>query len=60
MIGIGIMSWELDRMYGLDWYDYGARMYDGLRFTTLDRYMEKYPHISPYAYCANNPMNAID
>ena len=51
---------ELDRMYGLDWYDYGARMYDGLRFTTPDRYMEKYPQVSPYAYCANNPMNAID
>ena len=51
---------ELDRMHGLDWYDYGARNYDGLRFTTPDRYMEKYLQLSPYAYCANNPLNAID
>lgn len=51
---------ELDRMHGLDWYDYGARHYDATRFTTMDRMAEKYYDISPYAYCADNPINAID
>jgi hypothetical protein len=30
------------------------------RFTTQDPLAEKYYSISPYAYCANNPMNRID
>ena len=53
---------ELDRMHGLDWYDYGARHMtpDVGRFTTIDPMAEKYYSISPYAYCANNPVNAID
>ena len=53
---------ELDRMHGLDWYDYGARHMDGARgqFTTKDPLCEKYYNISPYAYCANDPINAID
>ena len=51
---------ELDRMNGLDWYDYGARYYDAMRFTTMDPMTEKYYSVSPYAYCANNPINAID
>lgn len=53
---------ELDRMHGLDWYDYGARHMtpDVGRFTTMDPLAEKYYHTSPYAYCDNNPVNAID
>ena len=51
---------ELERMHGLEWYDYGARMYNGYRFTTPDRYAEKYPSLSPYQYGANNPVNVID
>jgi RHS repeat-associated protein len=51
---------ELDRMHGLDWYDYGARNYDGMRFTTMDPLAEKYYSISSYAYCGNNPINAFD
>jgi len=53
---------ELDRHFGLDLYDYGARFYDPLigRFTTPDPLSEKYYSISPYAYCANNPINKID
>ena len=49
-------------MNGLDWYDYGARHMDGAlgRFTTMDPLCEKYYSISPYAYCANNPMRFID
>ena len=47
---------ELDRMHGLDWYDYGARMYDpamGL-FTQIDPLAEQTPHLNPYMYCAGN------
>ena len=51
---------ELDRMHGLDWYDYGARMQTGMNFTTPDPLAEKYYSISPYAYCANNPIRFID
>lgn len=53
---------ELDRKNGLDWYDYGARMYDAAlgRFIKPDRYAEKYVSISPYQYGANNPVNNID
>ena len=53
---------EFDRTHGLDWYDYGARHMtpDVGRFTTIDPMAEKYYSISPYAYCANNPVNAIE
>lgn len=53
---------EYDRMYGLNWYDFGARMYDPLlpKFTTMDPLAEKYYSISPYACVANNPVNRID
>ena len=53
---------ELDRMHGLDWYDYGARHYDAAlgRWTTMDPLAEKYYDISPYAYCGNNPINYFD
>ena len=53
---------EFDMMHGLHWYDYGARHYDPciMRFTTMDPMCEKYYHLSPYAYCGNNPVNAVD
>ena len=43
-------------------YDYGFRGYYATigRFTSMDPLCEKYYHISPYAYCANNFLNAID
>jgi RHS repeat-associated protein len=53
---------ELDRVHGLDWYDYGARMYDPAfcQFTQMDPLCEQYPHLSPYAYCAGNPVRYVD
>ena len=53
---------ELDRMHGLNLYDYSARQYDAAigQFTSMDPLCEKYYHISPYAYCAGNPVNAVD
>ena len=53
---------ELDRSYGLDAYDFEARPYNPLlmRFTGVDPLASKYPAISPFAYCANNPVLNID
>ena len=53
---------ELDRTNGLDMYDFHARQYDPAFpcFTSIDELCEKYPSISPYAYCMGNPINAID
>lgn len=51
---------ELDRMHGLDWFNYGARWYDGIRLLTQDRYSEKNMDVSPYSYCSCNPLNSID
>ena len=48
--------------YEYNVYDYGFRGYYATigRFTSMDPLCEKYYHISPYAYCANNFLNAID
>ena len=53
---------EYEPMHDLNWYDYLARKYDPaiMRFTTVDPLAEKYYSISPYAYCANNPVKYID
>lgn len=53
---------EFDRTYGLDWYDIHARQYDPVvpSWHKLDPLAEKYYWISPYAYCANNPVNYAD
>ena len=53
---------KLDRMHGLDWYDHGARHNDAAigRWHVMDPLCEKYYDVSPYAYCAGDPVNAID
>lgn len=53
---------ELDKMHGLNTYDYGARQYDPTlcRWDRMDPLCEKYYSTSPYAYCANNPVMLID
>ena len=43
-------------------YDFGARWYApySARWSTPDPLAEKYYSISPYAYCAANPVNIVD
>ena len=43
-------------------YDFGARWFTPKRahWTTMDPLAEKYFSISPYAYCAGNPINLVD
>ena len=49
---------ELDEENGM--YYYSARYYAPPTFISRDPMFEKYPSISPYTYCANNPMKFID
>ncbi len=53
---------ELDRINGLDLYDFEARAYDPatIRFYRPDDLADKYHSISPYVYCLNNPLFNID
>ena len=53
---------ELDTMYGLYGYDFGARLYDPLlgRWFGIDPLCEKYYSWSPYVFCLNNPIKHVD
>ena len=53
---------ELERLLALDCYDYGARWYDPVlaRWHAVDPLAEKYPDVSPFVYCHDNPVNKID
>ena len=53
---------ELITANGLNEYDFGARQYYTAvpGFTRIDPLCEKYYWLSPYLYCMNNPVNAID
>ena len=55
----GSKEWDKE----LSLYDFSARYYapeGAVSFTTMDPLCEKYYNISPYAYCASDPMNHID
>jgi RHS repeat-associated protein len=47
---------------GLEWLDYGARMYDDQvgRWMAVDPKAHLYFGVTPFAYCANNPIVFID
>lgn len=49
---------ELERMHGLDWYDYGERLYDAAKVSwdRMDKLCEDYYHLNPYDYCGGNPI----
>ena len=53
---------EFDNMHGLNTYDYGARQYNPVtaRWDRVDPLSEKYYNVNPYAYCGDNPVNAVD
>ena len=53
---------ELDRVAGLNVYDYGARQYYPFvpTWDRMDTMCEKYYNISPYVYCGNSPLLHID
>ena len=53
---------ELTLYNGLDEYDFGARQYYPAvpHFTRIDPKCEDYYWLSPYLYCANDPVNNIE
>ena len=55
-------SYEFIETHGYDVTDLGNRgVYHAInRFTSMDRFAEKYPWQSPYVHAGNNPVNFVD
>ena len=52
---------ELQSSHAVNLYVFEARYYDPVfGFTTMDPLCEKYYGVSPYSYCAGNPVNNVD
>ena len=53
---------EIQTTAGVGLLDFGARLYDDrtCRWTSQDPLATKYPGISPYSYCAGDPVGYVD
>lgn len=60
--GKELQSQEFGPGTGLQWHDFGARMYDHQtgRWLSPDPHAARYDWISPYAFAFNNPMQVSD
>jgi RHS repeat-associated protein len=53
---------ERENAVNEDGYDFGARLYNSWngKWISVDPLASKYPHLSPYAFVAGNPINLVD